>query len=214
MSVKDLVVFKPVSDLITTAGTFVLQVTRFSWINSHTQNFDGAIKEGVYDAIASGDLWETPGEELAVTLGGLHGEGVITVRHHFEGYLKTTDEGFDESILDEEGIKVISWKGTEYVCRENKSGTFDRIPVKEKTEKAINKTMQFFSALGVKPGQTLDASITSAMENNYAIKAVVEIDKYQGKEIPKVTKWLKVTDADLETEEQQAPAMSEDDLKM
>lgn len=216
MSAKDLVVFKPESTLITESGMYILQVTKHAWINSHTLNFDGEIKAGVHEAIENGDLWETPGEELAVTLAlaGKDQSGVITVRHHFQGFLKPSDKEYDDYI-DREDVKVIEWKGTEYVCQKNENGNWDRIPHPDKTKKALNKTMQFLSALNVKPGRVLKDAIESAQENGYLVKAKVEVEKYGGKEIPKVTQWYKVTEEDLaDMEEDTVASLEQDDLKM
>lgn len=199
---------KVTASLIQAEGDYVMQITRFEFMNSFEKNFDHDTKDGIREAIEAGKMWSDPTPQIAITLGDREGNGVITHRFNGCGYLRSNDPEVTEKMLEKEDILVI--KG--YVCKQNKDGHFERIESPEKTEKAMNMLHSFINKLGITNEElSIEEALKTARDDKYFISVVIIEDNYEGKDRFIIEKFHKVNIDDLETVEKVAASASDFD---
>ena len=142
------------------------------------QNYDGSDKEEL-------PVWEDPVPQLAVVAVSTEGKGGITHRFNGCGYVK-----FDDlSKKDVESGKFEDVKG--YAVTE-KDGHKVRKEDPVKTQSCLNILNQFYSALGMKEGSSID-DLNRAIEDGYTFMADVVNDPYDGRDQFRLTRFRKAS---------------------
>jgi hypothetical protein len=143
-------------------------------------NYDGSMKEVLPE-------YCNPCEQLAITVVSVAGKGGITHRLNMEGYTKFAD------LTDKE---VQSGKFTDiagYACAVNpKTKKLERIPDAGKTVTCENILDQFFSAVQLKEGSTIN-DLDTAIADKYPFEIVVVNEPYDGADQLRISRFRKAT---------------------
>jgi len=107
------------------------------------------------------------------------------------------DEDFNDSILEQKGVKVIEG----VVCKKNaKDNLYYRVVSKKKEETCDRMYKEFMFKLGVPVDLDHEEALAHILENKCRIGARIRIDEFQGKRNAKIDASWKVREtADAES---------------
>lgn len=187
--------------LIENAGTYVMNLVRFEFMNSFEKNFDHDEKDGIREQIEAGTMWCDPTPQVAITFGDKDGKGVITDRLSGAGYLHADDKEVTEEMLNEEGILTIG----EYICKQNEDGHFERIASPEKSAAAVKRLHEMINKFGITDTKmSIKDALQKIRDDKYFITVNIEDKEFGGKDYLRVDSFSKTNLEDIEEEEKDA----------
>ena len=159
-------------------GTCLVTLVSYKETNSF-EMYNGEVKEKEFG-------WALPVNQLAVILKGVDVKGVHTHRFQEEGYLKYA------SLTDEEKASGLYTDIQGYACAVNKKNQLVRIPDEENTKACMNILDQFFAAVGLPEGSTID-DLDTVIEAAHPFEVTIVNKPYNGEKQLRISKFAKAS---------------------